>query len=849
MIELAAAVWKVSPGKALIKARNAGLDIPRSAALAAPLLAYRQHQFAPRERTRAFWATCQDYFVRAEAPSIRGLQHLLGLKGALGRSWQHRGAPFVGGINLTRARRFITPSETPEPGSSRQVLRGSRYFKGRGWQDLMVLPAYDLPGRICGFYFIGRQTQPGDVEYHRAPEFNKRWLGPEKQGAAAQLFESGIMMPAAAFQRSHRLFGSTVFVLDDPFLALRLQIRYMQSTNIPFPMVAFYRDKNHAPRNVWDWLPRGSLVFWSQEPDVAMIAMAQKSHGSVAVRHVSAAEYERNMRTRAVDRWFQLIKCESKPWEYALREQLRRAAADRLEEMLVELGYTGPQLRDFITSCDTALAAKLQAVHDGQARLRRITYGRHVLREDETGWYIESGPQICDVVVRIEQVLRTADERSYYRGVVLFQGDTIPFVEQTASLDRSLWKWARQFLAGKGKGIPTFVTSWGKSAMDIALRFCTPDIVTGADRVGWDAVRRQFNMPGYAIRVPNEIVEDYACLFTDDDVPARLLPKPEPLGTPALQVLSGGNDEVRVFWATAACVVHNILTRAMRFPPQEILLAGAGAQSIGSDTAQHLGCVRVDIGSKIAEIAQALNKHYRHDWPVLFQWQRGLSTGLLNDYFSTTANRQAILPIDAAAAHVWATRQHGHIIRNTRKLGPMQLLSKIAPKVLPSYLFDLCGRRFFICNRWNSMADNILTDMATWFHRQGGSPGVLEQARDIMEVPGRYSAADHFVALLHCLHQTERLTKVRDDFSGVPSGEHLHFIVLTQDQIWIPQQDIADLTLDVTGMPLSLTAVTQALEQCNALLGEPERMQRRGWLISDDWFGPVWAKLDSRPVD
>ena len=54
-------------------------------------------------------------------------------------------------------------------GESLNAGRG-RVFKGKDWNDVLVIPFYTAPGRIHAFMFIGRDAQaPDDFVLKRVP--------------------------------------------------------------------------------------------------------------------------------------------------------------------------------------------------------------------------------------------------------------------------------------------------------------------------------------------------------------------------------------------------------------------------------------------------------------------------------------------------------------------------------------------------------------------------------------------------------------------------------------------------------------------------------------------------------
>src|SRR5690606_37382740 len=88
-----------------------------------------------------------------------------------------------------------------------------RIFKGEGWDEVLVMPFYDLPWRIKAFLLIGRDgDQKNDMVIKLA-----NIVPPGNQHSEAT--ELGL-----ATDRNIRIeteaWGHTAFALEDPLLAL-----------------------------------------------------------------------------------------------------------------------------------------------------------------------------------------------------------------------------------------------------------------------------------------------------------------------------------------------------------------------------------------------------------------------------------------------------------------------------------------------------------------------------------------------------------------------------------------------------------------------------------------------------
>lgn len=842
MIELAAVMWKISPLNTLRKLKEMGFEIPEAVLVEGATESYERKHIDARRRTRQFWRQALRYFVESADPSLRGLQAHLGVQDHLAPAWQYRGARFIGAADAQEIRGFHLAEQRYE---SKHARPRRLLFRGQGWKDVIVVPFWDLPGRICGFLYIGRQGREEDIIYHHTPEFV-----PRGKTGQHHCIEAGITMPLAVLQSEfrHPMFGNTVFVMDDPIMALRLQLRHMRHTQVPLALIGTWDEPRYRTKNVWEWLPTSNVIVWSPAQTTGSLRLAQDAGAKISEISISESELEKNLRHQTPEHWFQRVQQETVPWDEAVRHRLKGLSQIKTEELLLELELTGGNLRKFISGCRGELAESLQHIHDGHTTVRTVHYGKYVIGENEDGWSVQStvidtcgrrepSYQICDAVIRIEYILRTSTKRNYYRGFVRFAGQTIPFTEKTETLDKSLWAWLKSLIAQHGLGAPTALSGWIQRLLDIAIRFCQPEVVWSADVVGWDETRRQFNFPDFAIALSGDVVDDHVCLSTGGSIPGQGLIKPAPLGRFATEALSEYNEETQIFWAMAACVANNILAPALYFTPRGILLDGIGAQTIGAAAAVRLGC----------------NEDYTfhiitHRWPTLFSlgmqdWK------MIDARLPDGAACQAIFKMPTPTINVLGVRQQWNIVTCHRKLGSMQLVKDVAARVLPAYLKDVCERRFDIPHRYPDETDNILNDMASWFHRQSGDPLTVHRARDVLRVPGRPAGETHFIELLRFLFNEGRLKNVPVDFDDVPESVPKMVESESRDQVWIPQRSVIDLTEAVASIPLDLLPTTKALRECGCLRKEAPRAGKMGWIVDNQWFNRQWKELEAQHVE
>ena|GEM_PF-6594978 len=821
MISLAAAVWKLGIPQTLRRLARDVDEISSAVAAQKAISDYQECHVKPRKRLREFWETCQKTHIQGETSDLRMLQRHFGCYQP-GDDWAERAGQFIGSAPKAKADKCFNPRRVKTFGETSQGGYSSCIFRGGGWNHVISVPFYDLPGRICGCLFIGRDAAP-----HKDYVF---------KGTLDEVHESGLAMLDALLLPPHRRLGKTGFVFTDVALAMRFHIRHMNDTRLPLPLAATWQDNEYSTSRVWDWFSHTDLVFWGTDL-VESIHQAQMANGAVSMLEVSETEQNNhNLDHYTPAEWLERMKTAAVPWRSALRTYLGMLNDDAIEGTLLSLGMQGRQLTEFIQGCDPELRERLAYVEQHRTYAAKVRFEKHWVFEKADGWYLEKGQdRISNAVVRIEQVLTTLDHRSYYRGIIKFHGESYPFTEKAATLDKGMLAWAQAYIRDVVQaGVPEFYPSWNKKSVQLALAFHTPDYAQGVESIGWDGKNRQFNFPTFSICRNGDVTTDFSCLFDHDRVPAKEVPQPGNFPRKHIETLSDTNDEIRIFWATAASIASNILAPAVNRNQVPLLLDGEGAWGVGVSAAARMGCCTVPAQSR-NDVTQTLaTAKGQHSWPFITLASGGLRPGT---WLDSDVAQFGIYCLPHATNRVLAIRGRAHMISCDRKLGSMQLAHHAAPYVLANYIQDAYRRNLWITDEHDALVLNVLDDMTDWFNRCGGNREAVEAARTVLHTPGPESACKHFLDLVFRLYEDGALTFARstyDDSKQLRSG----IVQVEGDKhlIWVSQDRFSDAVKLAGTLPPDLLLITKALEAEGVLLSEPDYRDEQGWLIPDEWW-------------
>jgi hypothetical protein len=231
-----------------------------------------------RQQVEEFWRTSKPYLWQEyEAPDISLLLQTLKIHSKRAViAWPESVGSLFGAANRLQVESLFHPESTAyrqENGRSGHGAGRNRLFRGPGWRNILVMPFYDMPGRICGFLFAGRNANAaaGDIFYRAV----------DCQSNGQRIQEAGLaMLPLAMTSQQP---NDTIYVMREPFVALQLQVRAYRQGEMPLPIVASYEDGRHATQDVWSILRPRPLVFCAEGIDGAFIRQARHADRNISM--------------------------------------------------------------------------------------------------------------------------------------------------------------------------------------------------------------------------------------------------------------------------------------------------------------------------------------------------------------------------------------------------------------------------------------------------------------------------------------------------------------------------------------------------------------------------------------
>jgi hypothetical protein len=818
-VELTAAVGDISFGTAMLKLAARGLAIP--AELLEPEAIDRYEKKADfRRRVQAFWAT-----ARAATDDIGGTgpaQRRLGIAPGVMHSaeWRRRGGRFVGHCTANAAEALLRPGPLDYRLRMGKVGTGGvgwkPLFTGPGWRDLLVVAYHDMPGRVSGFLFIGREAQwPHDFVFAAACGTGK----PYAIGAA--MYEAALP--------PHPEFGPVVFVIEDPVLAVRAQVRHLVATDTPLPLVGSWG--RPELRSVWASLPQRDLVHWAPEPDGRLIARARLSGGRVALAPAGPAVAGHLERSRPALA-FQGMLAAARPWDAALEALLGRLAPAKAEELVLGLKLRPDETTGFLRACADDVRARLAALFGDAGRPRGVTISGKVIVESGGSWRIaKTGELICDAILRIDQVIRSAAGDVAYRGRIVYRGQTLPFWAPDHEIEPGTLRWIKTKVGQAGLGEVVLGTNyWSKHILAIAQLFEPPQSVRGLDVVGWDEGRNAFTLPQFILQGNGEVVTPEYVVPPEAVLPAAGLVPPE-RPTPGSRVaLAWGDEPNELFWAAATCLLADILAPALGLPRTSTALVGPGAIAVGIATALAFGCVETKVPGEYRTI---LPIHARqmldaHRWPLLVRRSADDAIQVVNYHALGQFGGGVVAAAGAWAGETLALADGWHVITGPRP-ATADRAAEHGGTILRAYLKDLCDRRLAL-DVSGTLIDAISADLDAWYSQFAASRAVAGSrayitADDPDDHPNRFGRL--VCHLIDC-----------GELHFAPPGTNATQVitVLDEGRVHIPKWSMGDSLARKHAVALNTDALSLRLRAAGILVEERNQDYFAGWVVPERWL-------------
>lgn len=424
-----------------------------------------------------------------------------------------------------------------------------RTFVGKHWKNVIVIPMFDMPGRIREFRFIGlnegKLVQASKFLHHKHTH---------QKSPALAFFDQIIKYTT----------HSKVLVMDDLITALKLQARNIKDGKGILPIAA-------ADSSQFDLLksfPTINFTIFNPALNIEVFPKIKQSGSKVFID--SPGESSLGLINKLkTDKWLAHITENSKDWKTALEEWLpsvrqpqRAAAIGNLELSALEISELQRQNYPVINE-------ELENIHKKIGTVV-VALGKQFYERTD-GWVALPDHEIISpATVRVEAIFRTNDGKERLAGYVSYGDVKYKFVKPINELKDKGCDFISSILKDAGVSVSGLDTRYDGYIYELALAFSKPRIVNLHDDFGWDEGSRSFRFKSFSISHDGEVAfNELSAISIDYSAGVAINP---PIETDKLTLtdflkLSRSNNVNESFWLLVAYTLRCIIGSAVGLKP------------------------------------------------------------------------------------------------------------------------------------------------------------------------------------------------------------------------------------------------------------------------------------------
>jgi len=794
-----------------------------------------------RRTVDQFWQEAQERLIKTRHALWSLRLHLDFASFEWPGCWRAYGGRPLGAATRDQIAALITPRDIDRllPGP-----RGRPKPMNKPWREALVLPFFDLPGRISAFAFAVRSGFGTDVAYvgAAAAKANSTALWEPPPGIAAM---PALFQPPGSFR-------DTVFVLLDPLVAVRLQVKLLGSCTKAAvvgvwptaPVAEFLREQGRSRR---------MIVWGALTPD--LFRYARPTTAWVAPDTAVHEEIYKQLRRYPPEEWLSKTERTAKPWQEVLQAHLTTLNVTAAQAFLRRVALGEEELNEFIETCAPDLRNRLEPLRTVKTG-GVIVDGRRIIETDQ-GWeLVKTKEVICGASLHIKETLCTPNEQVYYRGHVRHCGEDVPFLAPAAELEERPFAYMHRLLRDRGRGLLAFNPRWQQHAYNIAIQLHPPGWKPGADRYGFDVTNRRWVFPDFFIDEKGEVVNECVAMPENGLTPSVTFQPPTIMPLHADSLSTGPQAELA--WAVAVCVLHNLLSPFFNNRPLGTVITGPIAEP-SRKLARALGCPTLQLTSRgqfqPSHRAQIEKVQACSSWPIILEFPRKRRQPL-SRWFSEEVASNLIVEADRAHAALGVISGNWLRLEGTAPLDMSRDTLTAATNLIPHFLQWFMRERPW--HYWgNDPVERLWVLLEEWFQSEQGGLEALRNARQLLTSNSPASMAEAFLELIYRLHQQGLLGFARKGYEEAPSSRRrrpeVSIVYLPEEKLlWIPAK-VNGILQENSWPTLDNDHVSQHLQHVGVLSAERQILDEGakshpfgyelGWCVPEkEWDRrlPVW---------
>ena len=378
MISLARAAWNISLAATTVKLRAAGLVITEDKSA----ITTYEDWLERREEFQQLWEESANGTLFTNPALDQLAQNLHVTLPEVAEHWEIQGPrQIAGGIKADEVTLVFQPNAArsginykegrakADSGSSTRLFRGRQ----KDWKYVLVVPYYDLPGRIHDFTFIGRKGRADEDYVHR-----------RVTTSSSNDHSAGI-----AFHPDLLKSKGVVYGMRDTQRYLQMQMRHYKIRNNILPLVTWHDDDKCRPEQAWKMFQGRRIVLWGEELTPSLLLQAIRANAEISLagpKNKTKERYSDWFSRLEPQQLLKLLERQAKPWPEAVAEHIRFMADDQVEDLFLQLQFCGEDTGRIASQCPPKTRRKIKRVLQRPLVGISITIDNATIEDQNEGW-------------------------------------------------------------------------------------------------------------------------------------------------------------------------------------------------------------------------------------------------------------------------------------------------------------------------------------------------------------------------------------------------------------------------------------------------------------------------------
>jgi len=668
MLQLASAAWQLDVESVITRLNEQGHALPTHRSF---LAAHKQHVVANQTMTAELWQHAKLGLIHHNT-GLSDLIHKLSWRSELPASWADQGlSQLVGHVDADYLRNMLERSD-----GAATNKRQSNVLPGTNWSSVLVLPMYDLPGRICRFLFIGRDASSKDYVWHST------------LSSVASSTESGLHF-CPDIRRSSLDWDKSAVVINSIVDGMPLHIRQLEQSARGLPLILCdtgYTQRGHAVHPIYSWqmFTNRTLIFWCNRLTADIVAHAARSNGKIIISQ-QVDDRATFLRHQEPNNFLLSCRRNAVPWAQAVATYCREVGVDEQEELLVDLPKFGVDPNIVIAQSRLVRTARSLPTTYWVTSSGRTRKGQLISATGDY-WCLHSGhaqEMLIDADLVLDKAItKPSTGELYYTGHIGYYGKRVPFCAPKRLLAGNTLDWMQQCLVQARLGVPQCHPQLSHQLFHMAVGLRNPVCVRGNDTVGWNSELAGIVFPTFCLSRAG--TTQAVNFLPDENTPC--MDFSQPAGLTASDAYALTRPCGPLVYAMLLAVLRNILAPIYNYAPSNICICGPSSWA-AIELAAGLGCPAVS-GKQLSS--------WPHNWPAIRDLRSADNTSVLRKLIHNTGrtvnNCITIGRPLTALASVFTDRWIAITEYNSIDLPASAIAA--ARALLVNYLADLARRSF-----------------------------------------------------------------------------------------------------------------------------------------------------------